>query len=613
MCDACESVFAEVAYRPLGSNQDDAPRLKQLAAANAGVQAIRLLPGSNGESWLLKTPCQLANYTVLRGTPQTRIVQSITSGTGNPLMAGFYAIGTSLGNISVAANAIIGSRQLSISSSVAVGTYLQILRNAPSTGGFRQALYKVLAISGAGPFTVTLDRPVFYAFTAGDQIVINSPVIGICIQGNGMTMTGTGSRYLEFIQGVVNCCVSDINIDASAGGVSERLFSWDESSYNCHARGIVANAGNSAVIGFSFEGAEHCSFEDCTALSCQNPGFLFQDAVDCRLVNCQASYCGSGASFIAVNNTEGANYNEINGGDYSNNYVGIVLDKGSSYNLIVDANVYNNSTDGVQFAAGSFTLNDNRLRNVTVVNNNGAQGVDLSAACVGTIIEECVINNLKGVGIRVTAGSSATRILSCEVNTTGLGVESDCEIAGLRGTAPNTYIRVTPTGYARIRDLDVFSTANSSGNVIQVAGLATIENTHVTICPGYNAFVAVSGGVISVSDVRVDVSGSGSCVGLFSDTNSTIRVGNRVDVTRTSIPQYGAGFFSRGMSIKAVGGSPQDFSWPDIKGTDRVLFRLISAGGTPTPYSPPYTITPGVKFTVTFAAGDTSSYEPIIV
>jgi len=604
--------LAEIAFRPLGNNQDDAPRLSQIAATYAGQQPVRLLPGLGGEPWLIMTTWQMPSYLTLRGTDQTTIVQKLPFGSGNALQAGLAASGKSNANAQVAANAVFGSQQLIITKSVAIGTYIAVIRNLP--GGFRQATYRVLGISGSGPYTLTLDHSVHYAFQTGDAVTImNAPVLNICIEGNGMTMAGTGSRYIELIHSAVNCYVSDINFSSSEGNVSERLMSFDEAAYNCHAEGLVGDGGSVTTTGYSFEGAENCSYKNCRATQCVNAGFLFQDGVYCSLINDSAYSNGIGASFTSASNVEGANFNQICGGDYSGNYAGIQINNGSSQNCIVDASACLNTSAGVQLTAGSFSLTDNYLYNLLIIDNPGP-GIYLSSSSVGTVIEQCLINGSKNPGILVPAGATGTRILSCEVDDIPTSIAADCEIVGLRGTASVTALTVLAGGYARVCGLDLTAPSGSGVNVVQVAGVAEFQNAHVTIGTNGNAFVAAAGGVIKVSHTKIDKSADKSTVGLFSETGGTIRIGDGVDVDNTSAPLYGSGFFSRNTVVMAdASGTPQDFAWPDIKSTDRVLFRLVTAAGTPAPAAVTYTITAGFKVTVTFAPQDGSTYEVIIV
>jgi hypothetical protein len=558
-------------------------------------------------TWLM--PSRLT----LRGTDQTTIIQKLPFGSGDALQAGFAASGKSSVNAKVAANAVLCSQQLSITTSVAIGTYIAVIRNLP--GGFRQATYQVLGISGSGPYTVQLDHSIHYAFQAGDSInIMSAPVLDICIEGNGMTMAGTGSRYIELVHSAVNCYVCDINFSSSEGYVSERLMSFDEAAYNCHAQGLIGDGGSTATTGYSFEGAENCSYEECRATRCLNAGFLFQDAVYCDLINNNSYSNGSGAAFISASNVEGSNFNQICGGDYSGNNAGIVIDKGSSQNCIVDASVCLNTTGGVQLTTGSFLLTDNYLYNLAIAGNPGP-GINLSSSSVGTVIEQCVVSSIKNPGILVPAGATGTRILSCEVDNTPTSVAADCEIVGLRGNAPVTALTVLAGGYARVSGLNLTAPSGAGlVNVVQVAGVAEFQNSHLSIGSNCNGFLATGGGIIKMSYTKVDKSASGQTVGLFSNANSTIRIGDGVDVDNTSLPLYGPGFFSRGTIITAnTSGTPQDYAWPDIKSTDRILFRLMLIAGTPTPAPPIYTITAGVKFTVTFALGDGSAYEIIIV
>jgi len=442
---------------------------------------------------------------------------------------------------------------------------------------------------------------------------MNAPVLNICIEGNGMTMAGTGSRYIELIHSAVNCYVSEINFSSSEGYVSERLMSFDETAYNCHAQGLVGDGGSTATTGYSFEGAENCSYEDCRATNCLNAGFLFQDAVYCDLIGNSSYSNGMGAGFASAGNVEGSSFNQICGGDYSGNYAGIVIDLGPSQNCIEDASVCLNTNAGVQLTSGSFSLTDNYLYNLSIAGNPGP-GIGLSSSSVGTVIEQCTKSGGVSAGIVVPAGAAGTRILSCEVDNSPTSIAADCEIVGLRGTAADTALTVLAGGFVRASGLNL--TAPSVAGlvkVVQVAGVAEVRNSHVGIGANCNGFLAAGGGVLKVSYTKVDKSDTGSTIGLSSNANGTVQIGEGVDVDNTSLPLAGSGYFSRSTVITAnAAGTPQQYSWPGIKSTDRILFQLVAAVGTPTPAPPIYTVARGVGFTVTFALHDGSTYDAVI-
>ena len=163
--------------------------------------------------------------------------------------------------------------------------------------------------------------------------------------------------------------------------------------------------------------------------------------------------------------------------------------------------------------------------------------------------------------------------------------------------------------------------ANDAGTVVEIRG---VDFQLDAISAGIGNFIAIAAGDDTLSGpvgatIIVDDGTRlhGNLVGNFfafgTATIGTIRIG-RVDYDAVNIALrfFGNGYLSRTRQLTATGSTPVPIVWPDINSSDRIFFRLVTPGGTPTPYDPPYAITEGVGFSVTFAAGDTSVYEYII-
>lgn len=135
---------------------------------------------------------------------------------GSPATAGFYcsAGGDAIvDTTAIAAANGIGEYTISVDDAPSVGDYVRIRDDVSglesSVPGFTGATYLVKAVSGSGPYTVTVDRPVLFQVQDGDECVILSDVAkGHFIEGFP-TITGTGVRLFEFV-GTFHCRVQAI-------------------------------------------------------------------------------------------------------------------------------------------------------------------------------------------------------------------------------------------------------------------------------------------------------------------------------------------------------------------------------------------------------------------
>lgn len=614
-------VLGEIRVRPLGQGQDDAPRLRQAAVDIAGQAALTLLPGLAGEPWLIKSRWDIPNGTVIRGTESTRIIQQLPS-VGDPRDAGLLAVGVYGALTTLAADPALGSN--TVSTEVEAGSVVQagdwIIIKRAATAGFRGALYRALAVSGSGPYTITLDRPLSFVFKAGDDVNVMPRIVrGIRIEGNGMTMSGTGARYVELIHGVTDCHVSNIRFDPLDGSVSERLLSFDIASFNNCAEGLVGDGGGVTTIGYSVEAGEQCRLSDSWVRDCLNPGILIQDSANCTVARCQAYSCGSGLSLIAALD-EGSNNNRVELCTFASNEIGILFEDGSSENTIADTTIRGNVVDGVRFVeeAGTFVYSRNTFDNVHC-SGNGVVGFRIGKQCVDTVLSECTIQS-GVVSVEVEAGSFGTKLIRGTVEAlVKIGQDNPpgtrpatCYMEGVKGNGANIVVGVGGTASLTGCTFKVPDQASFTNVILVEGGRAAIRECLLDV--GLNCCgVTVLGGVASVDALTVTGAAPTGRVGLLAE-GGTIRMGARVNLEGVASPISGNGYFSRGTFVTANGnGSPQRFTWPNLMATDRIVLRRVATGGVPSTSTPAYSILPNIGADITFSGGDTSTYEVIIL
>jgi hypothetical protein len=198
---------------PLENGGDDWPRLIQFCNEWAGKAAIYLRPGT----WRCNTRGVLPNETVIIGSPGVDIIQALTP-SGAPVQAAFFAgaVAAGAGDTTLAVNAVVGAITVLTVATVPPGTIIGIQR-----AGFSQLLfYTVISVAGPGPFVLTLDRPVKFAFLLGDTVTVyTSQPTDIHIIGDGMKISGTGDNHVYF-QGGKECSVEGLICNTVNGTVT---------------------------------------------------------------------------------------------------------------------------------------------------------------------------------------------------------------------------------------------------------------------------------------------------------------------------------------------------------------------------------------------------------
>ncbi len=144
-----------------------------------------------------------------------------------------------------------------VSGSLTVGHFL-LLRGTINT--FVGGTYEIRAIAGAGPYIVTVDRPVNFQFQAGDHYYTRSTWTHH-IEVSDFTLTGTGSRLFEF-EGTRECIARRIKFVPTVCTSADWTVSYDSYGYRnlfieCEFDGGLANAG------MAFEQNDSSAAIDC--------------------------------------------------------------------------------------------------------------------------------------------------------------------------------------------------------------------------------------------------------------------------------------------------------------------------------------------------------------
>lgn len=571
-----------ISIAPLGANADDWVRLHSAQIACSYKACIEMRAGT----WLAKTVQNIPRGTCLRMQPGTSIISSIAPSV-NVLDAPFsVGPGTSTSATTFAAANTVGAKTISSTVSIPAGSLIQT-NDTVSGAGLRTMRYTVASVAGGGPFTLTLDRPVLFQYANGDQIAVFDPTtVGsdIIIEGNGATVTGTGTRIGEFVA-TIRCRVQDLKITRDSGLATDIVWSFDVGGYENRGIRIDADGGATCADGLALESQERSTFDHCNVNSCTSVGIILFDCLQCDVIECNAWSCDAGLGFSADGSVKGSFSCRAVGGSYNQN-----------------------TTAGISVVNGCVDI---ELSQVTArFNGTNISIGDPGSTVSGTIVAgaRCDHGVTSGCTVSTTARRTLLRDLDASDGAVGLnlGAVADVDIEGYTFTGATAAF---PGGFAIVSSAAVRArgckiTPTTVINVVMVnAGRFDISESQISGGNGSNCFnVVAAAALLVISKSTVTVGGGGTGI----TSTGRVRVGEAVDLSGSAIPLGGAGFNLGQVQLTANAAVPVAFA--DLKAEDRiVLDRIIVAGGTG--LYPLCVKTPGTGFTLTSVVADTDTYQ----
>lgn len=539
--------------------------------------AVQMAPGT----WTCDAKVDLDNGAHIIAGQGVLVHCVLTYGGVDPFNAPFEAGPVASGiNTTLAAIAVVGGMTVLSNGIYSVGSYISI-----QTTSLRRQYYEVKNVSGVGPYTLTLDRPIREPYPNGATVMgWTSIVKNIRIEGRGMKITGTADRYVE-IAGAWDCDVSGIQTNTSDGylGSGSIALSYDIGCLRCVFRDIYVDSTDHSISGgVIIESGERCLIERCNVENIgttASTGVALYDSWDSQLIDCHAWGAYYGAAFTGNGGEYGC---AIRGGSYWNNTYGIIVGNGTR-SLIDDVDCVANTSAGIYLAA---ELNPT-VSNVRCQGN--AIDIDIGANCTGTRMSNIYLSGGTTRNLYIRPGSGKT------VDVHGLRIY----VPATNGT---TFILVD-SGDLRIYGLDIDDTpANRGVTTLWVAGGSmSINGGTLALGSATHGIYNASTGVVRLHDVTITGVTNGY-TGVAA-SGGTLRMSGRCDLS-TNI---GAGAYSNIGTVQLNGASAVDVTWPDLKANDTVMLTLQTAAGVQG-LAPTCTKTLGTKFTVTGIALDTSTY-----
>lgn len=569
---------------PIGGTSDDWPRLIALANANAYKNKIVMGYGT----WLCKTAGTLVSGANIECAPGVTIVSSLTPNGDGTTECVFKTAANSSGNpansisTTLAANTILGSFTVSTTAALNVGDYFYI-SNDNATNVFQQ--FKVLKVSGSGPYTITTDVPVMYAdafLASGSHVVTFVPSEDIVLNGNNAIITGTGNRCFEFTLSR-NCKIRNFKITTASGVFTNIICSFDVGAYNCefenmNVSGGKALAGTVAQAAIALESNYGSRIINSRAAD-SAVGFYVTDCRGCTIENPLAEYNTSNLS-LTVDGTgvNGSRYCHVMGGTLSAGGYGAHV-FASPYNTFVGTKFIGNTTNG--------SYVDNRT--------GSGYGVGGKVDFIG-----CLYTSNKGS----TGGAGS---LSDVEYTDCNWVEDGYGGASIYVAAGNATIDGGKTSFS-------IDSANTGFGIYAITtGKVKVNNFRIDLpaspTNGMDGIICQSGSANSRLELS-NVTCTGGKFGLYIySTSGTYRRGANVSFESATTPvTLNSNPASYG-TVTLNGATGVDITFADAKTEDLDKFVLTrkTAGGTPG--APPLVaVTVGSKFTVTGIALDTSVY-----
>lgn len=555
--------------------------------ANAYNLPVLFLPGT----YQANTVQTLASGAYIFGGPGVIINETLPTAPYSPFDAAFSANRTLPGPVTTfTVLASPGNTTITVASvaGLAVNDWIALTpTHLGVNAGLRTRVYQIKAIAG---LVITLDRPLRDTFFVGDAVVEVVPPQDIIIQGNGMRMQGSGQRFIQIAMGV-RCHVSGV-VGVAGAGFGDILYSFDVGSLDCVFENMEADGGNIAnATCIAIESGERCSMRQCIARNAPAgvSGFELFDCVNCVVEDCQSTMNGGmGLRFVSDGNEPlGCESCEIRGGDYSRNSSGIWLKTGQDNKLSAVA-AHFNAFQGLLIGDG--------------VNSQ-----------IGVVVENCEFRSNTAYGIYLDTLLRGVEVSNTilDDNITGCvrtASEIFCEnVRGHITTAATAICTFIAGAYVVVFDHCNFRSQTAGINNFQPGAGVFVIFDSCDMQFSSSGIVPDAGSVVRVRATRIRNNGAG--INAIFVNGGTCRLGDANDLDAAGTAVFvGAGFVNVADVVSGGVGAAQAIAWPNLMSTDHVDVTRRIDGGVPG-LNPLIVKTPGVGFSVTFPAGDTSTYE----
>ena len=566
----------------------------------AGTGLIPYVPGG---TYLFTTGITAkSNLTVMLSAGAILNANLANSGPFGPANILISAIPTfAVGSTTLSAAANPGDTAVTLTSvaGLANGNELFVELDPGTGAGF------VRTITNIAGFVVSLDEPIASPYPIGAlaQVVLTR-LKNFRIIGNGGTAQGACQRLFE-LAAADNCSIEDLTLLPT--NAPAWCASFDTASRNCVWRRIVTRG---PTQGITLEGNEDGIIEQCAHYMTGTAAviaFTLNDCVGCSVINCFGfGQEATGQVGVLLGSEEGdGNWGcTVRGGQFVGFPTAINLSSTTAPTV-----------DGVRLVGNTY-------------------GVIASTGCLSASITNCDLSENNVIGIALQSSAKGTIISHCRLgggpNTQqSILAQGDCVIVGCTSingiptsSIQNCLIKAQEDGSGYRPLVEVvggdFVLDAASGNATSIIGSfgarMRVSGVHYSVnqvnCRGFLTVDGLSGTHSLVTHGDCTFTGSAAADAVYCGPASTVRI-PRNDLGGFTFTIASGGFSDRGQVV-ANGASNVAIPWPDLQTEDRVVLSMAAKGGAPTAL-PLVTYTPGTGFTIQSFAGDTSTYDYIVI
>lgn len=563
-------------FRPSGG--DDAPKL--LALISSGARTIQLADNS---TFRINSPLVFPVETPVRliGSPSVVLAVNVAQGAlGSSqfgLLSDGYGPAAGAGVLTtLSANAAVGANQVTLVSAAGLSVGSPIILSGASPGLRAVQSAYVLALPGSGVVKLGTKEgapiSLAYAFNGSSQTnVYLSPGFprGIHIEGNGMTISGSGGGLFEFLSawecslsgvkfisnsvsswvaffdiGSRDCLFADLTVQQLASGSPPPMaiglaYTIGSSIFRTHVDGPFGAAGS-----FALAAARSFTVDGCTASNGATGMMLTSEAGPPGANDTTGERWGEVRNFVSINSS----VTGIN-----------IQDGGSGYSILDSTSI--GSPDGLLINTQNTSTYPDNLRIVGGTYQGSTAGIKIGGGAKLRLEKVNVSGSGVGIFFAGTASTTGTALVDVNADScTTYGVEftgsaiADVLIDGgsARGTT-GAGVYFAGSGPLVVRKLDLTDAGigtSGTGQLVGAAAGASIVLEDVTF--GYSGDPAnTSYGILDNSGASYSLTrvtwffpstpgqqlaavGAGSAAGVFRMVSSRI-VSNGVVGANTNI------------------------------------------------------------------------------
>ncbi len=574
-----------VIFPPVG---DAAPEIEAALNNANGQNVIYMAPGA----WQIDSPVRLfdlangldASNRVLIRDPQATVTTNIASPSASD--AAFVTRAPpAIATTTFATNVVEGSNQIQSTAPILPGAIIYV------DNTLMAAAYRVLAHTGGAPDTLTLDRGVDYPFLAGDTISeVAALPTNIRLLGQGSLTQGVAPIYINFAGGAFLCEADGFRFGTGGGTPTDAIAAITTAAFSCKLSDMYVDAeGATLNAGFGML-AENCDFVNLRAYNLNGATAIkMANCVNSRVTSCvgQGSLVGCGL-FTDVGPGFPNKDCAVIGGVFERNNVNISLD-----------NAVRTKVTDVSANYGSVNLMMNQFS---------------SGECFDNVVENASLKGAQVYAFDIIAGAKRTNLrnIKCEGSDQIASISDGATIRGLSYPTASAAGKIgleLQAGAYEVKLLDSRIVMGPACFAINIHAGAKLDASDVAIVLGVGSVGVVGqagAGAVTLDHFTATETGAATGISL---TDSTVRLADAIDVSGvTTGISLGAGFSSQGSVVSNGTGAAQAIAWPDLRATDDIDPQRTLNGGAPG-VSPTIAKTPGTGFSLTFAAGDTSTYS----